>query len=315
MVFFSSLQSILSIVIMISVGFILTKKGWFDQQSSSLFSKLVVNISLPCLMISDILNNFSKDKLITSSGGLIIPFATMAVTYVIAVLISRIIKVNSNSRGTFISMFFVSNSIFIGLPVNLALFGSTSVPFVLLYYMANTTFFWTLGVYGISKDGTNSGESIFSIETLKRVVSPPLLGFIFALILLMLNLQLPKFILDTCKYFGNLTTPLSMLFIGITLTSVKFSEIRINKDVVALLMGRFLISPLVIFLFAMNSSIPLLMKKVFIIQAAMPVMTNTAIVSKKYGADYKFATIMTVLTTVLSILFIPIYMVLMQYLK
>lgn len=314
MIFFSTLQSILSIVIMISIGYILTAKGFLDDKASSLFSKLVVNLALPCLMLSDMMSNFSKDKLFSLSSGLIIPFLSMIVTYLIAVIVSKLIKVNSDSVGTFKSMFFVSNSIFIGLPVNLALFGSSSVPFVLLYYIANTTFFWTLGVYGISKDGQSSSEGIFSIDTLKRIVSPPLMGFILALILIILNFQLPKFITDTCRYFGNLTTPLSMLFIGMTLHSIKLDEIKVGKDMITLLMGRFFVSPLLIFLLAMNFPIPLLMKKVFIIQAAMPVMTNTSIVAKKYGANHKYATIMTVITTVLSIVFIPIYMFLMQYL-
>lgn len=314
MIFFSTLQSILSIVIMISIGYILTSRGFLDEKTSSLFSKLVVNLALPCLMLSDMMSNFSKDKLFSLSSGLIIPFLSMIVTYLIAVIVSKLIKVNKGSIGTFKSMFFVSNSIFIGLPVNLALFGSSSVPFVLLYYIANTTFFWTLGVYGISKDGQNSSEGIFSIDTLKRIVSPPLLGFILALILIILNLQLPKFITDTCRYFGNLTTPLSMLFIGITLHSIKLNEIKVTKDMIALLIGRFFVSPLLIFLLAINFPLPLLMKKVFILQAAMPVMTNTSIVAKKYGANHKYATIMTVITTVLSIVFIPIYMLLMQYL-
>lgn len=315
MIFFSSLQSILSIVIMISVGYYLTYKGFLDEKASSLFSKLVVNLALPCLMISDLLGSFSKDKLMNSSNGLAIPFIVIAITYLIAIIVSNAIKVKEGTIGIFRSMFFVSNSIFIGLPVNLALFGSSSVPFVLLYYIANTTFFWTLGVYGISKDGKSSARSIFSIETLKRIVSPPLLGFIFALILIMLDLQLPKFLLDTCKYFGGLTTPLSMIFIGITLHSVKLREIEITKDMIVLLLGRFLIAPFIMLLFVKTSPLPVLMKQVFIIQSAMPVMTNTAIVAKKYDADYKYATVMTVITTLLSIILIPIYMSLMQYVK
>ena len=50
------------------------------------------------------------------------------------------------------------------------------------------------------------------------------------------------------------------------------------------------------------------MKNVFVIQAAMPVMTNTAIVSRGYNADYKYATVNTVMTTIASLLVIPIYM-------
>jgi predicted permease len=53
------------------------------------------------------------------------------------------------------------------------------------------------------------------------------------------------------------------------------------------------------------------MKKVFIIQAAMPVMTNTAIVAKSFGANHKYASLMTVTTTLMSIIFIPFYMILL----
>lgn len=312
MVFFNSLQSVLSIIIMIFIGYILTVKGWLNENISKTFSKIVCNLALPCLMISDLMNNFTKDKLLNLGGGLIIPFVSMAIGYLIAFIVSKVLKIDKSSEGTFRSMFFVSSSIFIGLPVNLALFGESSVPYVLLYYIANTIFFWTIGVYDISKDSQDSScSSIFSITTLKRIVSPPLLGFMSAIVLILLDIHLPKFAMDTFKYLGGLTTPLSMLFIGITMTSIKPKEIEFNKDMAALFIGRFVISPLLVFILAYNAPIPLLMKKVFIIQAAMPVMTNTAIVARSYGANYKYASVMTVVTTLLSIVFVPFYMILM----
>lgn len=309
MVIFNAAGSVLSIVIMICVGYILTAKKWFDESVSRLFSKLVCNIALPCLMISDLVGNFDREKLQSLSSGLIVPFASMAVCYVIATIVSKVIKVQKNRKGTFKSMFFVSNSIFIGLPINMALFGETSVPYVLLYYIANTTFFWTLGAYGISKDGDSSSKSsIFSKETIKRLISPPLMGFIVGMILILLNIQLPKFILDTCKYFGNLTTPLSMLFIGIIICNADLKKIKFSLEMAAILFGRFLFSPIIIYLGARYMNLPDLMEKVFVIQAAMPVMTNTSIVAKQYNADYEYAAVMTVVTTVCSLVFIPIYM-------
>lgn len=309
MVIFNAAGSVLSIVIMICVGYILTAKKWFDESVSRLFSKLVCNIALPCLMISDLVGNFDREKLQSLSSGLIVPFASMAVCYVIATVVSKVIKVQKNRQGTFKSMFFVSNSIFIGLPINMALFGETSVPYVLLYYIANTTFFWTLGAYGISKDGDSSSKSsIFSKETIKRLISPPLMGFIVGMILIILNIQLPKFILDTCKYFGNLTTPLSMLFIGIIICNADLKKIKFSLEMAAILFGRFVVSPIIIYLGARYMNLPDLMEKVFVIQAAMPVMTNTSIVAKQYNADYEYAAVMTVVTTVCSLVFIPIYM-------
>lgn len=311
MIIFNAAGSVLSIVIMICIGYILTEKKWFDDRISKLFSDLVCNIALPCLMISDLVGNFDRQKLSNLSGGLIVPFASMAICYIIGILASKLISVERRRVGTFRSMFFVSNSIFIGLPINMALFGQISIPYVLLYYISNTTFFWTLGAYGISKDGDDNNSKIFSKETLVRLLSPPLIGFIMGIILIFLNIQVPKFILDTCKYLGNLTTPLSMLFIGIIIYSVNLKRIRFSIDMMVILLGRFLISPILIYFIAKYLNIPVLMEKVFVIQAAMPVMTNTSIVAKKYNADYEYAAVMTVVTTICSLIFIPIYMYLL----
>ena len=308
MIIINAVQSVFSIVLMVTVGYILTAKKWFNEDTSKLFSRLVVNISLPAYMISNLMTTYDKDKLSHSVIGLAVPFLSMAIGYGLSIIISKLINVDSSRIGTFQSMLFLSNTIFIGLPVNVSLFGEKSIPYVLLYYIANTTFFWTLGIYLISKDGGTSEDKLFSFKNIKRIFSPPLMGFIMAIILILLRIKLPIFIMDTCKYLGNLTTPLSMLFIGITMYSVKISDIKINLENTILLIGRFIISPLIVFLLTFLIPIPNLMMKVFIIQAAMPVMTQTAIVAGSYKADYKYAAAMVTVTTVVSLIFIPLYM-------
>lgn len=312
MVLLNAVQGVLTIVIMISIGYVLTEKKWFNEEISRVFAKLVTNVALPALMISDLMGSFTRDKLESLSKGLIAPFLSIAVCYVISVLVSKILKVQKSREGTFQSMFFNSNTIFIGLPVNLALFGNKSMPYVLLYYIANTVFFWTLGVYCISKDTPGEHGSILSKATIKRIISPPLLGFITAVILILLKIELPPFIMNTCKYLGSLTTPLSMIFIGISIHSVKLKELKIDKDVLGVLAGRFLVCPLIMFIMLILMPMPELMKKVFIMQSAMPVMTNAPIIAKVYGADSNYAAVMVTLSTILSMITIPIFMVVMS---
>ncbi|WP_446899698.1 AEC family transporter [Clostridium sp. LBM24168] len=314
MAILNSAGSIFSIIIMILVGYILTGFKWLNDDISKVFSKLVCNIALPCLMISNIMGNFTKDKLEHIGKGLIIPVLSMMIGYVLAIVVSKIIKVKKGRIGTFRSMFFVSNSIFVGLPINLALFGTKSVPYVLLYYISNTVFFWTIGAYEITTDGVNSDANvgIFSKDTLKRIFSPPLMGFVLAIIFLFCGIELPKFVMDTCKYFGEMTTPLSMLFIGITIYYVDIKKIKISLDIIAVLIGRFVVSPILIMVIGSFFSVPTLMKQVFVIQAAMPVMTNTSVVAKEYGADYEYAAVVTSITTILSLITIPIYMALIS---
>lgn len=308
----NALQSVLSIAVMIALGYYLTRKGLFNEDVSVLFSRLVVNVSLPALMVSNLITAFNREKLYSAGKGVIIPFASMLICYAAAIVVAKLIKIKPERRGIFQAMFFASNTIFMGMPVNLALFGEQSTPYVLFYYAANTTLFWTIGIYGISMDKKGHKGGILNINTLKRIFSPPLLGFMAGMLLVMLELKLPDFIMESCKYIGNLTTPLSLLFIGITFSTINIKDIKLDKDMAALLLGRFVLSPLSVYVLALVIPIPSLMTKVFIIQSAMPVITQAALTAKAYGTDYRYAALMVTVTTILSILFIPVYMVLMN---
>lgn len=311
-VILNALQSVLSIVVMIALGYYLTRRGLFNEGVSKLFSKLVISVSLPAMMISNLLTVFDREKLYSAGKGIIIPFASIFICYIVAIVVAKLIKVKPERRGIFQTMFFSSNTIFMGMPVNLALFGEKSTPYVLFYYAASTTLFWTIGMYGISRDKKGSEEKIFSMNTVKRIFSPPLLGFLTGLVLVILGIRLPSFIMDSCKYIGSLTTPLSLLFLGITFSTINIKDIKFSKDMAALLFGRFMLAPLVVYALSFVIPIPSLMTKVFIIQSAMPIITQSAIAAEAYGVDYRYATVMVTVTTVFSILFIPVYMVLMS---
>jgi hypothetical protein len=309
---FSALQSVLSVIIMIGLGFILAKRGWFEGKAPALISRLVVSVALPAYMINNLLGGYDRQGLLSMLPGLGVPFVTMISGFILASLLAVLIRIPKGRRGTFASMFSLSNSIFIGLPVNMLLFGDESLPFVLLYYIANTTCFWTIGTFGIANDGAllSSGPkpSLFSLSGLKRLLSPPLVAFIVAVLLILLEIRLPKWVMDTTRYLGNMTTPMSMLFVGIVVARVDWKKLRFGLDMLVLVAGRFVFTPLIVFLLVKGGDFPVLMKQVFVIQAAMPAMTQTPILAEAYKADSEYAGLGTSLTTLLSLVSIPVYM-------
>jgi len=137
----SALQSVFSVILMIGLGFFLAKRRWFEGSSSALISRLVVNVALPAYMISNLMGGYDRAKLLSMLPGLPVPFLVMIVSYIAAMGLARLIRVQKDRRGAFQSMFALSNSVFIGLPVNILLFGDASLPYALLYYIANTTTF------------------------------------------------------------------------------------------------------------------------------------------------------------------------------
>ena len=105
-----------------------------------------------------------------------------------------------------------------------------------------------------------------------------------------------------------LAAPLAMLFIGIAMSKTRWEEIAVGKELVVAMLGRYLICPWIVFLILPFFHLEPMMEKVFVIMAAMPAMTNTAIVAKGYGGDYKYAAMLTAVSTVLAVFAIPFYM-------
>ena len=309
-IFLRSISGILVILGMILVGFVIGEKGWFDDKSRGLIAKLVTQVALPCYMLYTITQRFTAADLLKMLPALRFPALSMVILLGIATGVARIFAVRQDRRGLFISMFFNSNTIFVGLPINQALFGDASIPYVLIYYMCNTTFFWTLGTYLIQRDG--EGEAQFDLKmSLKKVFSPPLLGFLLGLVFVMLQIKLPAFLASDLQYLGNLTTPLSMIFIGLSVSHVGVKQLVLGKDQLLILVGRFMVSPLLMATIVYWAPLPILMRQVFIIQSAMPVMTNAPVVARLYGADSDYAAVMVTETTLATMVVIPILMLLM----
>ncbi|MHA8137879.1 AEC family transporter [Lactobacillaceae bacterium Scapto_B20] len=320
-VFQSSISGILVILLMIALGYGLAKFNWFDEKSSKLITRLVTQVALPAYMISTITSKFTAKTLLHTLPDLRFPVISMLILFAISIAVARALRIAKSHRGLFESMFFNSNTVFVGLPINLALFGDKSLPYVLVYYMANTTFFWTLGVYLIQRDG--DADTAFSFkQTLKKVFSPPLLGFIIGVIMVLLDVKQINWlspvltpVLQSCDYVGGLTIPLSMIFIGIAVSRIKFSQFKFDRLNWGILLGRFIMAPVLMTLLVVFTDMPIMMKQVFILQSAMPVMTNAPVVSKLYNADDLYASVMVTETTLLSLVVVPILMVLVQNFK
>lgn len=310
-VFLDSISGVLVILVMILVGYFLARAGWFDDHSSRLIARLVTQVALPCYMLDTITKNFTATELSQLLPNLKFPVVSMLILFGISVAAARLLQIRHNRRGLFESMFFNSNTVFIGLPINMALFGAKSVPYVLVYYMANTTFFWTLGVYLIKRDGWQTAKFNW-LTTLKKIFSPPLLGFLLAVVLVLLRIQLPKFLLSDFNYIGSLTIPLSMIFIGIAIAGAGVKQLRFDRYTIGILVGRFILAPLLMSALVLPAAVPALMKQVFILQSAMPVMTNAPVVAKLYGADADYAALMVTASTLLSLLVIPILMTILR---
>ena len=306
--FLTSITSIIPIIAIIILGYILQVKGWFGDAFGPNLSRLIMNVALPASIFVSVMKYLTLDKLISLSGGLLYTFVAFILGYIVAYIAVMVFKVRPGRRGTMMNTFVNANTIFIGLPLNVALFGDQALPYFLIYYITNTISTWTLGVYLMTSDSKSGQSKETSKFDWKKLLPAPLVGFLVALLFLILRISIPDFVTNTLTYVGNIVTPLSLIYIGIVLAKAGLKTITFDKDTIVTLVGRFILAPLIMLLvlkfFAPNMET--VEFKTFMIQSATPALAVLPILANQGKGDVEFSTNVVTLSTVLFIVVIPI---------
>lgn len=308
MLFLTSLESIIPIIALIVLGYFLQVRGWFHNDFGNDLSKLIMNVAMPVSIFVSVLKYLTLEKLISLSGGLIYTFIAFALGYIVAFLSVKAFKVAPGRRGTVINTFVNANTIFIGLPLNIALFGDDALAYFLIYYITNTISTWTLGVFLMTSDSKSGKKKQESHFDWKKLLPAPLLGFIVSVVFLIINIPLPSFVSSTLGYVGGLTTPLSLVYIGIVLAKAGIKTIRFDKDSIVALVGRFIVAPVLMFavLKLMAPGMVTAEYQTFMIQSATPALAVLPILANQGDGDVEFSTNIVTLSTVLFVIVIPI---------
>ncbi len=308
--FITSIGSILSIVLLIALGYVLKEKQWFSDSFSGNISKLIMNIALPASIFVSVLKYLTLKSLLSLTGALVYTFLSVIIGYIFAYILVKILNVPVGRRGTFINTVVNANTIFIGLPLNIALFGNESLPYFLVYYVTNTVSTWAFGAILIGND-TNDKNKQGTTFDWKKLFPPPLLGFIVALVFLFLSIPVPAFVNSTLGYLGGIVTPLSLIYIGIVLHNAGLKSIKFDRDTIFALIGRFIFSPIVMLVLIKFASDILPLKelsaievKTFIVQSAAPALAVLPILVNEAKGDVEYATNVVTTSTLLFVIVI-----------
>jgi len=312
MIFLKSLGSIFPIIVMIAIGYILKKRHWFHHTFSENVSKLITNVALPCSIFYSVLKYLNMEALKEVSNRLIFTFASVIIGYVAAFFVIKLVKMREGRRGVFYNAVVNANTIFIGLPLNMALFGEAASKYYLMYYITNTVSIWTLGYMLLASDPMeNSGDAKGGFD-LKKLLSPPLIAFVIAFAVLLSGIRVITPIVETTKYLGSVVTPLALLYIGIVLADAGLHSIRFDLDTNLALLGRFVFSSVVMIVLLKIAGrfvkLDPLEIKTFVIQAAAPVFAALPILTNETKGDIGYSTNVVTTSTILFILVVPLLM-------
>ena len=203
---------------------------------------------------------------------------------------------------------------FLGFPLLDALFpGGEAILYAALYQLVMNTVLWTYGVVQL-----NPGSS--GKENLKKLANPNTIALLLALIMMIFKIRLPETFQLALGGLGGTTLYLAMIYIGILLAGTKFLQMIRKIDVLFLSFNKLILIPfLLLAIFYMmfqftSFQINTVALSVLVLEASMPCMTILVLLAKRFGADDQKAMENFVVSTVLSVISLPLVMLLLQYL-
>ena len=299
------IQQIIIIFVLIAVGFLAAKFGILREEGARQITDLLLIIVIPCVIIMAFQASFERSLI----KNLLIAALLAALTHAAGILISKLIfKSEAPDRRIMLAYSTIFyNAGFFSLPLLRALLGETGVLYGSVFVAVFNLFAWT---YGIRLMNGGNGASKW-----KTFLNPGIISLLIALVLVLLNIRLPEIVQTTLRYITGLHTPLAMIIIGcqfyLMWRNFNLRDLGLWKTVLA----RNILVPLLmlalIFYLAQDKTLFF----ASVITASAPTATNTILFATKYRQDVNTAVQTVILTTLLTIISIPLIMALAMLLK
>lgn len=298
------IESIFTLFILIVIGYLAFRTGVITRTGVTGLSALLVNITLPCLIIESMQVPVTPDRIHEIIIIAIIELVVYGISFLAAFLVPYLLSGSSFEHGVFRFMLIFSNLGFMGYPVCQTLFGSDSLFYVSLINIPFGLLVFTVGVFLLRPDLARDPD-------LRRILSPGLVASLIGLLLFFVGITIPSPISDSISLLGSVTTPLAMIVIGSLLATLPFGSMFGDIRIWIVSIFRLGIIPIAIFLLLRPYISDPLLLGVPVILAAMPVAANTVLLAEEYGVNAELASKGVFISTILSVLTIPIIAVLL----
>lgn len=313
MIFFTALESVSVLFILIVVGFVIGRKKLLSENSQSDLTSLVIYVTLPSSIISSMIRKFDESVVYELGIMIAISLAAYAFFVTAAYLITKRYKLPANQRDVLFIGACLSNISFMGFPVLETLYGTD-----ILFYAAISqmiifeTFSWTFGVKILEQNVEGKGKSA---SILSIFAKPGLVAILIGLVIFVFQIKLPGFLVGTLKMTGAATSPMAMILVGLMLSKSNIKKAISNKYLYFTSAIKLILTPLTI-LFALNFiGIRGYALTVPTIELGMPTAAYLAMLSGFAKNDTSLASELVFLSSLLSILTIPAIVTLMEFIS
>ena len=293
-------QTMLKLFLLIILGFVLFKCHIFDEYTNKKISALIVNVASPMLIISSIagVEGSNKSIVFLMIGAGILMYIGFII---LGKIINRIFPFPKKDWPVYECMVVFANTGFMGYPVLLDVFGQEAVFYASLIHMAFNFFVYTYAIMCLTK----GDDSEFKLN-FKQLLTPGIILIFVGIFIYLFDIQLPSVLMDTINSVGSLTAPLSMMMIGSSLAVYPIKDSFTDWRSYVFAFVRLMIVPFVTMIMCRLLHIDAYYANITIITNAMPVGSMVLMLATQYNANVKIVTRNIVVSTLLSVITIPI---------
>ena len=292
------LQQMGILFVYMMIGYVACKKEYFDQEFGKKLSWLVVNVANPMLAISAVVNNeeqiAKKDFYVT----VLLAICFYAFFLILAQILPRLIGVQKSDIGVYKMMTTFNNIGFMGFPVIAAAYGNGALIYAVPFSIMFNILCYTWGIQTLCGGGEKGNW--------KRIVNTGTISGIISIVLFFMQIPVPKMICSLSAGLSNLTGPLSMLVIGISIAAMELKDLFTDVKLLKFAFIKLLVVPVAAMLLVCQVIDNQLICEVFLVMMATPAASMCAMLSQQYGGDYELAAKGVALTTILSVVTMPI---------
>jgi predicted permease len=304
MSYWQLLALVVPVFALIGVGVVVRRVHWIEGEAETSLIRLAVNLCYPCLIFESVAGNAA---LRTPANLLLPPLVGFGVTWFgirAGLLVAKLIGLHvGTGLRTFALAVGIANYGYLPLPIMEGIWGPESRGVLLVHNVGAEAAIWTVGLLVLSGESIRAGW--------RRLVSPIVITLVLAIACNLAGLtpHLPKVLTDTIHALGICGIPLGLIMTGVSLASFvdKPRELFDAKVIGGASVLRLGLLPIAVLLLAKYLPCSVELKRVIVVQAAMPTAMVPVIIARLYGGHPRTAVQIVLGTTALGLFTIPLW--------
>ena len=294
-----TVKQVLELFVLIISGIFLYKKNIIREDGKKLLSDILIKFVVPCMIINSYMGKFNDEVLDNIGKSFIYSIILCVLGIVISLAVSFV--VSDEHKGIFRFACSFSNASYMGFPLIRALFGEEGILYASSYVTVFNILLWSVGYVFFA-------DKMPIKKLLKNLITcPPIIAVVVGLIIYLFKIPVTNIIADPISSVGAMTTPISMIVTGVAMGEAGIVRLIKQKHLLYGLFIRLILIPMVSLLVFYIFNISGIVATVTLVLEACPCAAITTMFAIQYGHDQKYAAALVVISTICSIVTLPLY--------